>query len=140
MKASVNLSCHRMTSGASGLQLFLLHCYVTKAQLPGEPPACCGCSPANTSTCWTSVPQANMAWPSTITLLQHTMFLPMHDHQEGLYIPKASLHIGQIFKIPGEDREEGTVTVLSLGHQACGRGLYWVKCLTPPLSSSKSLN
>lgn len=59
MKASVNLSCHRMTSGASGLQLFLLHCYVTKAQLPGKPPACCGCSPANTSTCWTSVPQAN---------------------------------------------------------------------------------
>lgn len=115
-------------------------------QLPGKPPACCGCPPANAAT-WLDISSQSWQqkpWPGLPPLHCYHATHPvlalcrLQLHQEGLYIPIPSPHTRHIFQIPAGDRGEDTVTVFSLGPP--GGRLHWVKCPPPPLSGCKPLS
>lgn len=118
MKASVNLSRHRVTSGASGLQVLLLTavlCSLSSLQsllVVLLPVLQLG---------WTAVPKAgsgSRGVPATAALLSPSTPWACSSwlqlHQEGLDIPTARPHSAHVFQIPAGGRAEYTGTVLSL--------------------------
>lgn len=117
LKASVNLSHHKVTSGASGLQLVLLT--AVSHSLSSQVSLLSSCQRCNISSQMAerSVPKADSRTLGLTYHLPQPVVAPcwLQLHQEGLYIPIASPHTGHIFQILTGDKAEDTVTVFSLG-------------------------
>lgn len=105
-KASVNPSCHRVTSGASGLQVLLLSAVSCGlSSLQSLLPALVVLLPM-LQLGWTSVPKAGsssraLLSPSTPWVCPGWLQL----HQEGLDIPTARPHSAQMLQIPAGGAE-----------------------------------
>lgn len=121
LKASVNLSRHRVTSGASGLQVLLLSAVLCSlSSLQSLLPALVVLLPV-LQLGWTAVPKAgsgSRGVPATAALLSPSTPWACSSwlqlHQKGLDIPTARPHSAHMFQIPAGGRAEYTGTVLSL--------------------------
>ena len=128
MKASVNLSHHRVSSGASGPQLVLLTSVsCSLSSLASLLPAVV-VRQQTLQRGQTSVPKADsrsrgLACHLYTVTMQNIMLeccvitIPclLQLHQESLYIPNSSPCTGHVFQIPAGDKAGDTVAVFSLG-------------------------